>query len=55
MIKVILNVISEESISKTRSPFETPSNEFQTKSDIAMVNVLETTMKQNQLERREGL
>ena len=42
MIKTLSKIVSDERKSQVASPVETPSNEFQTRSDIAMVNVLET-------------
>ena len=44
MIKTLSKIVSDERKSQVASPVETPSNEFQTSSDIAMVNVLETIM-----------
>ena len=43
MVKTLSKIISEVRKSQVASPVETP-NEFQTSSDIAMVNVLETIM-----------
>ena len=44
MIKTLSKIVSDERKSQVASPVETPSNEFQTSSDIAMVNILETIM-----------
>jgi hypothetical protein len=42
MVNSISHLISDVSPRKSATPVETPSNGFQTSSDIAMVNVLET-------------
>ena len=44
MIKTLSKIVSDERKSQKASSVETPSNEFQTNSDMAMVNVLETIM-----------
>jgi hypothetical protein len=44
MVKTLSKIVSDVRKSQVASPVETTSNEFQTSSDIAMVNVLETVL-----------
>ena len=51
MIKTLSKIVSDASKSQTASTYETTSNGFQARSDMAIVNVLETIMEETQPEK----
>jgi hypothetical protein len=51
MIKTLSKIVSDASKSQTASTAETTSNGFQARSDMAIVNVLETIMEETQPEK----